>query len=241
MQRLLVGLVIACLMTSSVWAEPCPVAAGVTLAGAPADPLRLAFLRENLQREEANARFWSQGWLIGYSALMLGQLAISPLVPKEARVDYYVGAASTVAGFLPLTVTRLPILRNGSDFQVQAAKAVTPADTCAAIASGETLLLATSDAEALGRSVPMHILSALYNIGVGLVLGLAFDRWASGIRTAIIGIGIGEAMVWTQPHGSIDDLHRYQAGDLGASTVLSFHLAPLEAPGATGLVLAGTF
>jgi hypothetical protein len=56
----------------------------------------------------------------------------------------------------------------------------------------------------------------LLNTGVGLFLGLGYHHWGAGAWNALGGSAIGEAIILTQPTGTMADLRRYRMGALDA-------------------------
>ena len=58
----------------------------------------------------------------------------------------------------------------------------------------------------------LHVGNVILNTGVGLFLGLGYRHWGAGAWNAFGGSAIGEAIILTQPTGSIEDLRRYREG-----------------------------
>jgi hypothetical protein len=56
--------------------------------------------------------------------------------------------------------------------------------------------------------------NVLLNTGVGLFLALGYHHWGAGAWNAFGGSAIGEAIILTQPTGTITDLRRYREGAL---------------------------
>jgi hypothetical protein len=67
--------------------------------------------------------------------------------------------------------------------------------------------------------------NVVLNTGVGLFLGLGYHHWGAGALNAVSGSAIGEAIILTQPTGSIDDLRRYRAGALESAAPRPLSLA----------------
>ena len=65
-------------------------------------------------------------------------------------------------------------------------------DGCAAELRANQLRAAAVDDEAFATGPVMHLANAVLNLAAGLVLGLGYDRWASGAITAASGIAVGE-------------------------------------------------
>ena len=67
-------------------------------------------------------------------------------------------------------------------------------------------------APALSTSWIAHVVNVLFNVGVGLILGLGYDRWQTAGLNGAVGIAVGEATVLTTPTGMIDGWDRYRFG-----------------------------
>lgn len=194
---------------------------------------RTAFLRARIDTAAHRTRIWSASWGAGLGALTIGQLAIAPFVPREERVDYWVGAAAAGIGalsrvvFFPVVLReRRKLVRNSSE------------STCDRLAAHERALAASAKGERHGRALWQHGISLAYNAAVGLVLGLAFHRPVSANRLASIGAVIGELMIITQPTVMMRTLDDYRAGRLvGRGT---WRARPLVLRGGGGIGFAGT-
>jgi hypothetical protein len=108
--------------------------------------------------------------------------------------------------------------------------------TCETLHEAERALARSAKGERFGRSLVVHMGAIVYNVGVGLILGLALKRPLSGIRQAAVGTTVGQLMIITQPMTSVRALSLYERG---AVPRLSF--APLVLQGGGGLTLAGGF
>ena len=116
--------------------------------------------------------------------------------------------------------------------------------SAAAWAEAERLLVNSAENERLGRSWLMHGANVVYNVLSLLVLGLVFDRWASGALNAVVGVLIGEAMILTQPTSAEDTLRRYRSGEWDASSATprpAWSPQVAVAPSHTGLRLSVSF
>ncbi|HEY0710444.1 MAG TPA: hypothetical protein VGG33_26805 [Polyangia bacterium] len=195
---------------------------------------RLAFIDQRLQHTAHRSRVWSWGWGLGLTGLTVGNLTMVPLVERDNRVDYYVGAGTSFVGILPLLI--LPLSAMG-DARALATKRTSGTACNALLPEAETMLARSAQTQAEGRAWWNHLANVVLNGGAGLFLGLAYDHWTSGIITGLGGIAIGEAMILTQPVDSPADLAQYQRqGDERRVT-----LTPMIAPQRFGLALAVGF
>jgi hypothetical protein len=212
--------------------------------------VRLRFIRERLRVEARRARIWSWSWAGIYTGLTAGQLIPVPFVSRGQRPDLYVGAGASFIGLIPLVVMPLSVMHDQKWLERRLASAPPGTHECVLLAEAETLLLRDAKNEAFGRSEVVHLGNVVVNMIVFSIIGAGFGHWASAALSMATGVVVGEAMIFTQPVGAVDDLRRYRAGDFGPAaapatqrlvlTVAPFALAgaPRGAPLGASLVLA---
>ena len=159
----------------------------------------------------------------------VANLAPLPFVKPEDRIDWYTGAASTAIGIVPLLIAPLDVIADARALRLRLAAPVADGDVCPDLAFAEGLLIRDAQNQADGQRWWLHAGNVVVNAGVGLFLGLGFHHWLAGAFNFVSGTVIGEAIILTQPTGSIDDLRRYRSGALDPSS------PPL------GLALGGRF
>ena len=195
-------------------AEACPPPIGGNPALADRDPaVRLEFIRSSLNREARHAVLWTQLWIAGNGVLIAGTAGLIPFYPPENRVDLYVGMGATGVAALPLIFLPPSIERVGPAFDHRVSEA-TSLDPCVLIAEGEHLLARDAREAASVYTWFPQVTNVLYNVGVGLILGLGFHRWVTGISAMISGTTIGELVMLTEPKELSWDLARYMDGRL---------------------------
>ena len=138
-------------------------------------------------------------------------------VAPEDRVDWYVGAGTTVIGIVPLLIAPLDVIGDSRALSARLAARGPTDDVCALLADAERKLVRDAQNQIDGQRWWLHVGNVLLNTGVGLFLGLGYHHWTAGAFNAIFGSAIGEAIILTQPTSSIDDLRTYQAGAIGPS------------------------
>jgi hypothetical protein len=213
----LLGVLLA-LATSSLAraADRCPAGAGGGTALAEIDPeLRLRFIDERLARTGRNARIWTWGWGIGIGVATIGNLIPLAFVAPDQRIDWYVGAATTVVGVVPLLIAPLDVIADARALRARIAARAPGDDVCVLLADAEAKLVRDAQNQADGQRWWLHVGNVVLNTGVGLFLGIGYHHWGAGAFNAIFGSAIGEAIILTQPTSSIDDLRAYRAGTLG--------------------------
>ena len=199
-------------------AERCPPGAGGGPTLLAIDPeQRLHFIDEHLARTAHRAQVWTWGWGIGIGVATVGNLVPLLFVAPEDRVDWYVGAGTTVVGIVPLLIAPLDVIGDSRALSARLAARGPTDDVCALLADAERKLVRDAQNQVDGQRWWLHVGNVLLNTGVGLFLGLGYHHWTAGAFNAIFGSAIGEAIILTQPTSSIDDLRTYQAGAIGPS------------------------
>lgn len=215
-------------------AAPCPVDPAVGGdAAAPTDvDRRLAFIESSLRDGARKSTLWAASWGTAYGLTMTTLLAVAPFVDRGWQRDLYVAAFSSGLGLLVRASVHPRVIQEHRWVRRRVRE---DGRTCETLQAAERALARSAKSERFGRSLLVHAGAVVYNVGVGLVLGLALKRPLSGIRQATVGATVGQLMLITQPTTSVRALDRYRTGGLR----LSF--TPLSLPGGGGLTIAGSF
>jgi hypothetical protein len=187
------------------------------LLGATDGRLRLEWIDQRLSREAHRMSRWNYGWAIGIGASGVGSLIPVPFVAPEDRVDYYTGAVLAAVGVLPFLLAPPDVIHDGRELHARLRDfpPSTDADVCELLGDAERRLVDDARNEHLLSGWWAHAANVAINTGAFLFLGLGYHHWLSATITGASGVIIGEAVIFTQPTGTIDDLARYQRGDLG--------------------------
>ena len=197
-------------------AERCPPGAGGGAALAAIDPRqRLAFIDDHLARTAHRAQVWTWGWGVGIGAATVANLVPLLFVAPESRIDWYVGAGTTIIGVVPLLIAPLDVVGDSRELRARLAARSPTDDVCALLADAERSLVRDAQNQADGQRWWLHVGNIVLNTGVGAFLALGYHHWSAGAFNAILGSAIGEAIILTQPTSTIDDLRSYKAGALG--------------------------
>jgi len=153
-------------------------------------------METRLASEERRFSTWRTSWMLAYSALVLGNLALAPVVARADRVDYYTGAVTSAVGVatLALQPEQAPVTND-----------------CAAGTDHSTACLGrryreVSAFQRSSRGWLAHALCFAFNAGVSAFLALGYDRWRSAAANLVMGTAIGEWQIATQPHGALEML-----------------------------------
>jgi hypothetical protein len=238
-----VGLVsvLGALSASRALAAPppgrCPAIQDGAAVLADIDPaFRLHWIDAHLARTAHRAHLWTWGWGAALAVGTVANLAPLAFVAPDQRIDWYVGAGTTLIGIVPLVIAPLDVVGDSAALRAKVAAADSAGDLCPLLADAERTLLRDARNQADGRRWWMHVANVALNVGVGLFLGLGYHHWLAGGFNAVSGAAIGEAIIFTQPTSSIDDLATYRSGALAGAVA--------GAPGfarSTGLAVATTF
>jgi hypothetical protein len=231
-------LLLAGLACRDARADVCPAPAGAPGVASIDSQERIDYLHRAFDREIGDIDRWSWAWGAVYGAGVVAQgVALVPTTDHGKRIVLEVGAASTGVGFLSLTVLPLKItlpLRT-------ARRHLNDPDPCAALARAEHILESANKDQLLGTGIVGHLGNILVNVGIGLILGLGYNQWTPAVESMVVGIGVGEANAFTQPHHLADVLARYRSGRLDGPDVpplsVSWSIRPVATPQMTGAAL----
>jgi hypothetical protein len=199
---------------------------------------RLAFLTRVLGEQARKTQNWTLAWGATYGLLTVIQLAAVGPTEPSARVDWYVGAFTSVVGAAFVLIDPPQVLNHGAEYVDRAARA-TPENTCALLEEGEQMLKDGASHQAFNTAWYSHVANVLFNVGVGLFLWLGYDRLVSGLVNFGIGAALGEATIFTAPTGLIDAWDSYRTGS--KPQAVHFHVAPAVGAGVVGVRLGLTF
>ena len=206
------------LASASAAAGKCPAGAGGLPALQEIDPeLRLRFIDERLHRTAHRAQVWTWGWGIGIGVATVGNVVPIFFVAPADRIDWYVGAGTTIIGIVPLLIAPLDVVADSRALGARLAARASTDDVCTLLAEAETRLVRDAKNQADGQRWWLHAGNVALNTGVGLFLALGYHHWGAGAFNAVFGSAIGEAIILTQPTSTIGDLKTYQAGSFGPS------------------------
>lgn len=197
-------------------ADRCPSGAGGSPALLEMDPeVRLRFIDQHLTRTAHRAQLWTTGWGVGIGVATVGNLVPLFYVAPANRVDWYVGAGTTIVGIVPLLIAPLDVVGDARALGARLTARSPTDDICLLLADAETRLVRDAKNQADGQRWWLHFGNVVLNSGVGLFLALGYHHWAAGAFNGIFGSAIGEAIILTQPTSTMDDLNEYQAGSFG--------------------------
>jgi hypothetical protein len=231
------ALLLALLLGAAASAQECPrppSASAQGLAGR-SDQERLQGLATLLSREDGNFGTWRLLSGATFALLVIGQLALAPLIPAEARPDYFLGAAYSALGTASTLLGAPEVFERGAVF---ARETSTPATRCALIAEGERLLERSATQASEASRWYLHVLNVAVNLSLGAILGFGYHHWTTAALDTGVGIALSEAVLLLRPHG-LEEAWRSYLG-LEAGVTVQVRVTPtLGGPLALGV--GGTF
>jgi hypothetical protein len=241
MKRPVLALLLLSLSVRPAGARECPLPDGAASSLATIDAeARLAFLQRGMRKAARQSRIWAWSSVAALSAVGNFQVLGATHVPDPGdRIDLWVGAASLLFSIAQIAVVPPLVTIDQWKIDRMVARARPDADRCALLAEAERLLVRDARGETIATGPAMHVATLLFNIGTGLVLGIAFNRWESGALNIFLGAALGELQIVTEPTDSVTLLERYRAGDLAPrkdeKARLQWRLLPSVARGQAGL------
>lgn len=201
---------------------------------------RIRFIEQRLDAGTAAADRWWYAWYSIYGGLAVGQAVVAIAVTDPGtRTDNVVGAVSTSLGIVPLGLS--PLEARFAAGRLSAYPESTPAERRAKLRAGEAMLRSVAEEERFGRSWVAHLLGNGVALASGIVLGVGYDRPASGIFNFGAGVALTEVQILTQPTQGIDDWREYRRKDTFATKPARRRAHLSVAPSLGGVVMAGSF
>ncbi|HVZ86705.1 MAG TPA: hypothetical protein VHG72_07040, partial [Polyangia bacterium] len=177
---------------------------------------RLDWINQRLSHDGHRMAVWNWGWAIGIGAAGVGTLIPVPFVAPENRVDYYTGAVLAGLGVLPFVLAPPKVIEDSQTLRARLERQPPRNDqeVCALLADAEARLIRDARNEHLMDGWWAHAANVAINGAGFLFLGLGYHHWTSAIANGLAGVAIGEAVIFTQPTGSIDSRDHYLRADL---------------------------
>jgi hypothetical protein len=167
---------------------------------------RVRSIAAALAQDEHRTLVWYWSWMAAGTALLVGQATLASLTGGNNRVEFVAGAATSV--FIPSFLLLHPPLVLGDAPALRARLEATTTDgrlgdACIAFDRARELLARDAADEAFATGWLAHTFVIAGNIGVGLVLGIAFHDWWGAAKQAVGGSAVGELQILTLPAGAL--------------------------------------
>lgn len=169
---------------------------------------RLSFIEKRLNSQQRRVRYWRNGWT-GFYSLSSSAQAVAALAAgdSDGQVYWGVGAVKAAGGLAQLMLKPPSAIHSGDSFG--ALPAQSHAQRLAKLQQGEALLQTNAD-EAGGRYTwKRRAIGTIGNLVGGVVIAAVGENGAAVLST-LLGLGIHEATIWTQPADAAQDLEDYR-------------------------------
>lgn len=193
----------------------------------PATAARLDWLASRLESRAGYAKLWWGGWLGIYSTGMVVKSVEAGLEgDRGERADDIVSAVKAVGGVVRLAIDR-PTPVAGAE-PLRHSQLIDERDCQERVASGEALLRRAAVESDRRWDWKAHAINVAVNVAGGVIVSQAFDN-DDGWTSAAVGIGVGEAMLWSHPWNGGDDLTDYETRfGLRGPARISWSVLPFE-------------
>ncbi len=185
---------------------------------------RINFIQKSFNGVQTGARWWSWGWISGYSALTgYGVYGLLSDWPERKAYNIVSITKTTLSGSLLIFMPFYP-RHTASDFNLLPEE--TTEDRLKKLEKGEEWLKRNSAKCQSGiHWLKSHILKISVNlVGGGIVW--YFDGWKRGLLSAGLGIIVAEATILTQPTRPIRDYRDYIKRYHGVKTAAVADIEP---------------
>lgn len=152
-----------------------------------------------LSKDKVSTDTWWWGWLAGYSAATVVQVAIGLGADKlSTKQDMYLSATTTLLGAAGQIIT--PVMPSKALVQLALLPERTPEEKSQKLKLAEELLEKRAKAELEGKGWQTHAMCSAVNLGSGLITWFGFKRtWKDGLINFAINSAVTEAQIWSQP------------------------------------------
>ena len=155
---------------------------------------RLAFIEQGMGDAAHAAKVWAYSWGALWTTATVGQGVLAFVSPSHSdRVDFGVGAFASAVGLVPTLLFQPRIIAD------ERALRTFHGNTCERLVQAETLLDDSVKNEQTNTGLLSHVGNVLFNVGVGMILGVGYGHWQAAGLSMATGIPTGEIMIFTQP------------------------------------------
>lgn len=224
-------------VSTSAFAATCPVPNGASSALESFDAeVRLRFLKQRLDSQVTRGKLWMGLWGGAYGLLTVGQMGVTGYVGEEQKKDLYVGSAAALVGTLTVLLASPKVIAGTEALEKELA---TAKDVCEQVALAERTVHTLAEDQRVAKKPVAHIGNVIFNIGLGLIVGLGFGHWTAAIINTLVGIAVGEALIFSRPSGLTETERRYREGAFGSDNgTLKAQLRPVQMRDGVGVAFS---
>jgi hypothetical protein len=175
---------------------------------------RLKFIETRLAGLNPNASYWQYGWTGFYAASAVGQAALAiDEDDSDDQTGYIVGAVKSTGGLVQMLFKPLPAVTSHDDFQSMSSE--TRVERLLKLEQGEALLHENAIRVQQRYGFKRHAIGIAANLLGGAVIA-AYGDSSDAVPSAVLGIAVSEAAIWTEPSRAATDLNDYRSKFDGA-------------------------
>lgn len=155
---------------------------------------RLSVIESGMADAAHASKVWAYSWGALWATVTVGQGVLAVISPSHSdRVDFGVGAGAAAFGLIPTIIFPPRIIAD------ERALRGFSADPCERLAMAEALLDESIKGEQANTGLTSHLGNVLFNVGIGMILGVGYGHWQAAGLSMLTGIPTGEIMIFTQP------------------------------------------
>jgi len=194
---------------------------------------RLAFIEARLNSQQRSVKYWRNGWTGFYSLSSSGQ-AVAALAANDTDGQVYwgVGAVKAAGGLAQILLKPPSALNSGASFR--ALPAQSREQRLAKLQQGEALLKTNADETGQRYTWRRRAVGTIGNLVGGVVIA-AFGETGAAVLSTLLGLGVHEATIWTQPADAARDLKDYRNGRWAGQAARSNRWRVVASPGGATL------
>jgi hypothetical protein len=194
---------------------------------------RLEFLDTKIETERLYIDVWWQGWSVFYFLGGLVQATRAAIETSDAhRADLYISTGKAFFGAI-VRVARRPKTIAGAE-EVARLPESTVDERARKLAVAERVLLRNVKETRNRFNWLAHTTNVALNVAAGLVVWLGFHDGLLGLQSTLVGVGVGEVQILSQPWNALVDMRAYQARFGGMATTGGAGASPLAIGPALG-------
>ncbi|HZS39783.1 MAG TPA: hypothetical protein VFF06_23280 [Polyangia bacterium] len=209
---------------------------------------RLTFLETRLRVESKWSEVHFVVWTFGYyfGAVFEAGRAVMFDIPYSSRVDLVISAIKATLGATAHALR--PPKTMFSAEELAKLPESSPDERARKLEVAERLLKRNAKECDQRYSWIAHSVNVALNVAGGLIVWLGYHDFGTGLESALVGIGVGELQIWSQPWNAKIDLRDYRRrfGDAKARAAfdparLTWSLSPGTRGSPMGATLGFTF
>src|SRR5262249_55010010 len=194
---------------------------------------RLQFLESKLETERVYMDVWWEGWTIFYFLGGIVQATRASIETSDAhRADLLISTGKAFLGAIARVARRPKTI--AAPEELGRLQESTVDGRARKLALAERLLLRNVKESHNRYSWIAHTTNVALNVVAGLTVWLGFHDGLLALQSTLVGVGVGEVQILSQPWNALVDLRAYQTRFGGMATLGGAGASPLGAGPALG-------